>query len=86
MTGRQACHRVFALSRKDQDRERVLVLPPSPLAVTTVVGILDLRKVSISPEPKSFFCSACALMVWNQPRILFLLEILKWAPALPWLQ
>ena len=26
MTGRQPCHRVFALSRRDQDRERVLVL------------------------------------------------------------
>ena len=27
MTGRLACHRVFAPSRRDQDRERILVLP-----------------------------------------------------------
>ena len=27
MTGRQACHRVFAPSRRDQGRERALVLP-----------------------------------------------------------
>ena len=27
MTGRQACHRVFAPSRRDQDRERILVHP-----------------------------------------------------------
>ena len=27
MTGRQACHRVFAPSRRDQGRERILVLP-----------------------------------------------------------
>ena len=33
-----------------------------------------------------FFGSACALTLWGQPRILVLLEILKWAPALPWLQ
>ena len=39
----QACHRVVALSRRDQHRERILVLPPfvctTPLAVTTTVGI-----------------------------------------------
>ena len=33
----------------------------------------------------SFF-SACALMLWSQPRIPIPLEIMKRAPALPWLQ
>ena len=56
----QACRRVFAPSQRDQDRERILVPPrsfvcTSPLAVTTVVGILDLRRVSSSSELKSFF-------------------------------
>ena len=49
----------------------------SPLAVTTVVGFLDLRRVSISSELKPF-CSACALMLQSQPRILVPLEFLKW--------
>ena len=48
----QAFLRVIALSRRDQDRERILV--PSPLAVITTVGFLDLRKVSSSSELKSF--------------------------------
>ena len=30
-----------------------------PLAVTTVVGLLDLRRVSISSELKSFLLSMC---------------------------
>ena len=45
-----------------------------PLAVTTVVWFLDLRRVSISSELKSFFCSACALMLWSQSRILVPLD------------
>ena len=32
-----------------------------------------------------FLCSTCALL-WSQRRILVPLKILKWAPALPWLQ
>ena len=32
------------------------------------------------------FCLACALMLRSQPRMLVSLEMLKWAPALPWLQ
>ena len=58
----QACYRGFALSQRDHDRERILVLPrlfALPLAVTTVVGILDLRRVSISAELKSFSLSMC---------------------------
>ena len=65
-----ACHRVFAASRRDQDRERTIVLPRLlallPLAVATGVGFLDLRRVSISSELKSFY-SACALMLQSQP-------------------
>ena len=41
--------------RRDQDRERILVLRTFPVAVTTVVGFLDLRRVSISSEFKTFF-------------------------------
>ena len=53
----------------------------SPLAVTTAVEFLDLRKVSSSSE--FFYCSACALMLLHRLRILALLEILKWARAFP---
>ena len=52
----QACFRVIAQSRRGQDRECILVLPrfvcTSPFAVTTTVGVLDLRRVSISSEVK----------------------------------
>ena len=74
MTGRQACHRVIALSRRDQDRERILVLPrlyTSPLVVTTVVVILDLRKVSVSSELKSYASESTTNY----------LSFLKWEPA-----
>ena len=56
----QACHRVFAPSRRDQDRERMPVHPLfslPPLAVTTVVKVLDLRRLSISSEHKTFLLS-----------------------------
>ena len=61
MTGRQECHRVFALSRRSQARERKCVLPrlfallhwPSP----PLWCFLDLRRVSCSPEIKSFLLS-----------------------------
>ena len=54
----------------------------SPLAVTTVVGswISAESPFCLSSNP---FCSACALMLRSQPRILVSLEMLKWAPALP---
>ena len=53
--------RVTALSRTDRDREHTLV-PPRLFAffeVPTVVGFLELRKVSISSELKSFLLSMC---------------------------
>ena len=45
----------------------------SPLAVSTTVGFLDLRKVSSSSELKCFFLLS----------MFVLLVILKWAPSLP---
>ena len=36
-----------------------LVVCTSPFAVTTTVGVLDLRRVSISSEFKSFLLSLC---------------------------
>ena len=59
----QACHRVFAPSRRDQDRERILVLPrlfalsrwPSP----PLWGSWISRRVSISSELKSLLLSMC---------------------------
>ena len=39
----QACHRVFAPSQRDQDRERI----PAPLAVSTVVGFMDFRSLHV---------------------------------------
>ena len=59
----QACHRLFAPSRRDQDRERIPVLPrlfaPLRWALPTVVAFLDLRRVSISSELESFLLSMC---------------------------
>ena len=58
----QAFLRVIALSRRDQDREHFLVLPRLlhfSIAVTSVVGFLDLRSVSSSPEFTSFLHSMC---------------------------
>ena len=60
----QVCHRVTALPRKDQDRERIPVLPrlfvcTSPLAVTTVVGFLVFRRVSSAAKLKTFLLSIC---------------------------
>ena len=53
----------------------------SPFAVTSVVGFLDHRKVSISSELKSFFCSACALKLTNQPQTYVLLCSWRLAPV-----
>ena len=59
----QACLRVIALSRRDQDRETFSCASSfvctSPLAVTTTEGVLDLRGVSISSELTSFLLSMC---------------------------
>ena len=59
----QAYLRVVALSRTCQDPGRKLVLPRLfallPVAITTIVGFVDLRKVSISSEPKSLLLSMC---------------------------
>ena len=48
VTGRQACHRVIALSPRDQDGEHFPVHPrsfaPSPSAVITVVEFLNTRR------------------------------------------
>ena len=89
MTGRQACLRATAQSR-DQYRERILVLPRwfalLHWAVTTVVVVLDLRRVSISSELESCFAQHVHLMLWSQPRILVPLDFLKCASVLPWLQ
>ena len=85
----QACHRVFPPSRRDQDRERILVLPRlfalshwllPPLWCSWISAESPFR---LSSNP---FCSACALMLQSQTRMLVPLEILKWAPALPWQQ
>ena len=57
----------------------------SPLAVTTTVGSWIFAKYPVRLSLNLFFCSACALMLLNRLRILALLEILKWAPALSWL-
>ena len=50
----QACPRSFAPSLGDQDLDRVLVLPHCvdllPLALTTIVGVVDLRRVSSSSK------------------------------------
>ena len=45
----------------------------SPFAVTTVVGVLDLRKVSIVSSELDTSCSACALKLPNQPQTYALL-------------
>ena len=59
----QALLLVIALSRIDFERERILVLLrfvcTSPLAVSTTVEILDLRKVSNSSEQKSLLLIMC---------------------------
>ena len=61
--GLQACPRVTALLRRDQDRKHFPVLPSfactSSLAVTTVVAFVDYRRVSSSSELKSFLLSMC---------------------------
>ena len=85
----QACHRVFAPSRTDRDRERILVLPrlfalhrwPLP----PLWGSWNSAEFPVHLSLK-LCCSACALRLRSQPRILVPWEILKWAPALPWLQ
>ena len=46
MTGRQACHRVFAPSRRDQGRERILVLPRLFAPLRRNPGGID-REVSL---------------------------------------
>ena len=61
----QACHRVFAPSRRAQDRERLLVLPrpstlshwPSPSSWSS--WIFEGFPVHLSLSP---FCSTCALL------------------------
>ena len=67
----QACLRVIALLRRDQGRKQKPVLP---------------RLFALPLLSSNLFCSACALMLWNRPRILVPLLILKWPPALRWLQ
>ena len=77
----QACHRVFAPSRRGQDRERRLVLPrlfallrwPLPPLWGSWISAESPFRLSSNP-----FCSACALMLQSQPRILVPLEFLKW--------
>ena len=76
---RTASLRVIAQSRRGQDRERFLALP----------RLFALLRWSLPPLWGSWIsaespflslnpvCSACALMLWNQTRILFPLEILK---------
>ena len=85
----KARHRVFALSRGDQDREPLLVFPrllalrhwPLPPLWGSWISAQSPFRLSLNP-----ICSGCALMLRSQPRILVPLKILKWAPALPWLQ
>ena len=59
----QACPLVIAPSRRDQDRERTLVLPrlfAHPLWLLPLLwGVLDLRRVSISAKVKTFLLSMC---------------------------
>ena len=63
----------------------------SPFAVnTTVRTIGGYHRCGVRGSPQSLaeilFCSAWALMLRSQPRILVPLEILRWAPAFLWLQ
>ena len=84
MTGRQAYLRVIAQSRRDQARERKPVLPrlfallhgPVPPLRGFWISVKYPFHLSSSP-----FCSACALMLRSQPRILFPLGFIKWEPA-----
>ena len=68
-----ACHRVFALSRRDQDRERLLVLlhsfafPCWPLPPLWGSWISAESPFRLSSKPS---CSACALMLRSQPRLI----------------
>ena len=71
MIGLQACLRGFAPSRRAQGRERIPVCASSfvcasPLAVITVAGFLDFRRVPSSPK-LNLFGSACALKLRNLP-------------------
>ena len=71
--GLQACLRVFAPSRRGQGHEQKLVLPRSltlpqwPLPQLWSSWILAEYPVQLSSNR---FCSACAPMLWNLPRIL----------------
>ena len=86
-TGRQACHRVFAPSRRDQDRERLPVLPH-------LVALLHWLQspwwcswiFEASPfwQNSNHFCSACMLKLPNLPRIFFPLTFSKRVPAFIW--
>ena len=80
MTGRQAYLRVIALSRRDQDRERIPVLPrlfalphwPVPPLWGFWISVKYPFHLTSSP-----FCSACASTLRSQPRILSPLGFLK---------
>ena len=83
-----ACPCVIALSRRDKDRERILVLPRSSAilhwSLPPLWGWISAESpVLLSLNP---FCSACASMLQSQPRILVPLECLKCAPALSMLR
>ena len=78
----------FALSRRDPDRERILVLPRSFAPLHWPLPPLWGSWISASIHfiwVQSLLLSTC-IDARSQPRILFPLVILKWVPALPWLQ
>ena len=82
----QAYLRIIAQSRRSQHREHVLVLVLPHLFALLHWLSLPLWGFWISTEFLKSFCSACALKLQNQPRTLVPPVVLKWAPALPWLQ
>ena len=58
----------------------------SPLAVINHCWVSGPFKSVHFNRCSNFSCSACALALLNQPRILAPLVIVKWAPPLPWLR
>ena len=80
MSGRQVCPRITPLVRRDQDRKHIPALPRSialrhwPIPPLWGSWIFEEFPVRLSSSP---FCSACALMLRNLPRILCLLDFFE---------
>ena len=90
MTGLQACHGVFAPSRRVRDRERMLVLPRlfallhwplPPLWFSWISAECPFR-----PSSNPFLLSMCKDAPESTTNSRSSGDFLKWAPAWPWLQ